>query len=184
MKKTLFTITLIFSLLLVSANLVSAAAFVKYDGIDGESKDENHDKWIDVLSIDWGAHRPEGGATGASRRRGGVVVEDLILVKEIDKATPKLMESALKGEVIPKVEIHLTASTADDGRVTYYAYELTNVMITSYQVSGATDGDHVPTETLSLNFEEVEWGFHEQGTEDKIWKFFGEVFSFLIRRSA
>ena len=23
-------------------------------GVDGESKDSNHDKWIDVLSIDWG----------------------------------------------------------------------------------------------------------------------------------
>ena len=40
------------------------AAFAKYDGVDGESKDANHDKWIDVLSIDWGSHKPGGGATG------------------------------------------------------------------------------------------------------------------------
>ena len=29
--------------------------------IGGESKDAGHDKWIDVLSIDWGAHKPGGG---------------------------------------------------------------------------------------------------------------------------
>ena len=46
------------------------AAFAKYDGIDGEAIDVNHDKWIDVLSIDWGAHKPGGGMTGQSRRRG------------------------------------------------------------------------------------------------------------------
>ena len=23
--------------------------------------DSNHDKWIDVLSIDWGSHKPGGG---------------------------------------------------------------------------------------------------------------------------
>ena len=45
------------------------AAFAKYDGIDGESKDSNPDKWIDVLSIDWGSNKPGGGATGATRRR-------------------------------------------------------------------------------------------------------------------
>ncbi len=53
------------------------AAFAKYDGIDGESQDANHDKWIDVLSLDWGAHRSGGGATGQSRRRGAAIVEDM-----------------------------------------------------------------------------------------------------------
>ena len=35
----------------------SAAVFVKYDGIDGEATDANHDKWIDVLSLNWGSHK-------------------------------------------------------------------------------------------------------------------------------
>jgi len=28
-----------------------AASYIKLDGIDGESKDSNHEKWIDVLSV-------------------------------------------------------------------------------------------------------------------------------------
>ena len=61
------------------------AVFAKYDGIDGESKDQNHDKWIDVLNLDWGIHKPGGGATGQSRRRGAAVVEDLTLTIEFEK---------------------------------------------------------------------------------------------------
>ena len=34
-------------------NVTGGAAFVKYDGVDGESSDVNHDKWIDVLSLKW-----------------------------------------------------------------------------------------------------------------------------------
>ena len=58
--------------LLGSTPVTTAAVFAKYDGIDGESvdSDRNHDKWIDILSIDWGAQRPGAGATGVSRRRG------------------------------------------------------------------------------------------------------------------
>jgi hypothetical protein len=29
-------------------------AYLKIPTIDGESKDEKHDKWIDVLNVDWG----------------------------------------------------------------------------------------------------------------------------------
>lgn len=29
-----------------------AAAYVKYEGIEGESTDEKHDEWIDVLSVE------------------------------------------------------------------------------------------------------------------------------------
>ena len=49
------------------------AAFLKFDGVDGESKDKDHKCWIDVLSLDNGVHKPGGGATGqtAPPRSGG-----------------------------------------------------------------------------------------------------------------
>lgn len=183
MKKTLLTTTLILSLLMLSVSFVSAAVFAKYDGIDGEATDADHDKWIDVLSIDWGVHKPGGGATGSTRRRGDVVLEDIVLVKEVDKASPKLTEAALTGKVFPKVEIHITASTTNEGRLTYYAYELTNVRVTSYSISGGQEGeDAVPTETLTLNFEKITWGFQETEKDSSIWNFFGKVFEFLKSR--
>ena len=72
------------------------AIFAKYDGIDGESKDENHDTWIDVLELDWSVQRPERGVSGHARRRGAVVVEDMSLTIEYEKAAPKLLEKCAR----------------------------------------------------------------------------------------
>jgi type VI secretion system secreted protein Hcp len=136
------------------------AAFAKYDGFDGESKDSNHDKWIDVLSIDWGIHKPGGGATGQSRRRGAAVVEDLTLTIEYEKAAPKLQEKCLKGEVIPKLELECT-STYGGARATYLKYELTNVMVTSFQTNASGNDEVPPTVVVGNNFEEIKVTYTE-----------------------
>ncbi len=68
-----------------------------------------------------------------------------------------------KGKVFPKVEIHLTASYTDAGRVTYYAYELKNVLVTSYNISGSGQSEDVPMEDFSLNFEEIKVTYTETG---------------------
>lgn len=140
------------------------AVFAKYDGVDGESADANHDKWIDVLSIDWGSHKPGGGATGQSRRRGGVVVEDMSLSIEYEKSTPKLLEKLNMGEVIPKLEIEQTANYGGS-RATYLKYELKNVQITSFQVNASGNDESPPTVTLANNFEEYKVTYTEYDSE-------------------
>ena len=143
------------------------AAFAKYDGIDGESKDANHDKWIDVLSIDWGAHKPGGGATGQSRRRGGAVVEDITLTIEYEKSSPTLQEKCLMGEIIPKLELELT-STYGGARATYLIYELTNVMVTSYQTNASgNDEAGPPTVVIGNNFEEIKVTYTKNDAKGK-----------------
>ena len=54
--------------------------------------------------------RPGGGATQPTRRRGDVVIEDLTLTIEYEKATPKLQEKALKGEIMPKINVMMDSS--------------------------------------------------------------------------
>ena len=137
------------------------AAYIKFDGVDGEAQDKEHKGWSDLASFGQALHQPGGSATGATRRRGDVILEDLTCSKELDKASPKIAESVCKGKVYPKVEIHLTASTTDTGRVTYYAYELTNVMVTSYNISGAGQSEDVPIEDFALNFEEIKVTYTE-----------------------
>ncbi len=137
------------------------AVFAKFEGVDGESKDSNHDKWIDVLSIDWGAHKPGGGMTGQSRRRGAAVVEDVTLTVEFEKSSPKLQEKCLKGEVIPKLELEQTA-TYGGSRMTYLKYELKNVMVTSFQVNASgNDEAGPPTVVIGNNFEEIKVTYTE-----------------------
>ena len=142
------------------------AAYIKFDGVDGEAQDKDHKAWSDLVSFQQPIHKP-GSGTGATRRRGDVVLEDITCVKELDKSSPKIAESVCKGKVFPKVEIHLTASYTDAGRVTYYAYELKNVQVTSYSISGAGQSEDVPMEDFSLNFEEIKVTYTETDSKGK-----------------
>ncbi len=137
------------------------AAYIKFDGIDGECNDKDHKGWSDLLSMSQAIHRPGGGATGQTRRRGDVVLDDIICTMELDKASPKLAEAVCNGKVFPKVTVHFSASYTDAGRVTYYAYELKNVIVSSYNFSGNGQSEQVPTEELSLNFEEIKVTYTE-----------------------
>jgi type VI secretion system secreted protein Hcp len=143
------------------------AAYIKFDGVEGEAQDKDHKSWSDLLSFNQGLTQPGAGATGPTRRRGDVIVEDIACVKELDKSSPKIAEAVCKGKVFPKVEIHLTASYTDAGRQTYFAFELKNVLVTSYNISGDGQSESVPTETFSLNFEEMKNTYTETDNAGK-----------------
>lgn len=152
-------------LLLVSLSLpANAAIFVKIDGIEGESTDANHDKWIDVLSVSESISRPDSGATGQSRRRGSAVFDDIVIKKELDLSSVKLRERLAQGQVIPKVEIEITG-TFGGSRATYFKYELKNVQITSFSVNASGSSDSRPAESFSLNFEEIKWTYTQYDSE-------------------
>jgi type VI secretion system secreted protein Hcp len=143
------------------------AAYIKFDGIDGEAQDKDHKNWSDVASFSQGLTQPGGSATGPTRRRGDVIVEDIVVNKELDKASPKIAEAVCLGRVFPKVNIDLTASYTDAGRVTYYAYELKNVLVTSYTVAGSGQSEEVPMEDFTLNFEELKVTYTEADAKGK-----------------
>jgi len=136
-----------------------AGMFIKFDGVDGEVQSGNYRGWCNALSFSQGQSLPGGGVVGPTRQRANVVFEDIVVVKELDKASPKLAEAVCKGNVFPKVEIHLTRSYA--GLVTYYAYELKNVLIVGYRIGGSVYSEHVPTEEISLSFEEIKVTYTE-----------------------
>lgn len=153
------------------------ALFIKFDGIDGEAKDKDHKGWSDILSMSWGLHKAGAGATGQTRRRGVVTVEDVVCTKEYDKSSPKLAEAVCVGKIFPKVEIHNTTTYGEGNRTTFLKYELKNVMVSSHNVAAAGGGDAVPTETMSLNFEEVKQTYVEydaggkkKGNVEMTWK--------------
>jgi type VI secretion system secreted protein Hcp len=143
------------------------SAFIKFDGVEGEANDKDHKGWSDLASFGQAMHKPGGGATGQSRRRGDVVLDDLACSKELDKASPKIAEAVCKGKVFPKVEIELTASYTDAGRVTYYRYELKNALVTSYNVSGSGQSEDVPMEDFGINFEEIKVTYTENDSKGK-----------------
>jgi len=160
MKKTNILLMMTF-LLIFTLSVVDAAAYIKFDGVDGEAKDPSHEGWSEISSFSQAIHQPSGGATGIARRRGSVIMEDIIVTKELDKSSPKLQEGIALGTRFPKVEIDLTTSYGDGERETYYRYELENVMVTSYSVSGSGDFEELPTEEMTLNYEKIKVTYKE-----------------------
>lgn len=134
-----------------------AAMYVKFDGVDGESQDKDHQNWSDILAFSQGQASPSAGA-GSTRLRGDCTFEDVVILKQIDKASPKLAEAVCKGDVFPTVEIHV-AGSYDLGSQTYYAYEFKNVQIVGYHVDGSIGGP--PTEEVTFNFEEIKVTYSE-----------------------
>ncbi|MFC2024259.1 Hcp family type VI secretion system effector [Chloroflexota bacterium] len=174
---------------ITSEPIMHSSAYVKFEGIDGESITVGHEDWSEIVSFSQAISIPTDGAIGSSRQRGDVVLEDIIIVKQIDKSSPKLAEKMVMGEIITKVEIHLTGPS--DGSTcegTFYTYELKNVMITNYEVSGSnplayslitpapditmpSSGPFIvqavdaPVEEISLSFEEIKVTYTECDSE-------------------
>ena len=70
--------------------------FAKRDGIIGECSDGDHPGWMDVLRIKWDISRKITSATGTSgdRESSNAIIGDLVIIRRMDKATPKIfMES-------------------------------------------------------------------------------------------
>lgn len=143
------------------------AGYMKIGDIKGESQDEGHKDWINLLSVSGNITRPMGaGASGSTRHRASATFGDIVCVKEVDASTPKLQEAIADGTNYAKVEIHLCTSSEGGKRIPYLTWDLKNARVTSYSVSGATEGG-VPTEQLSLNYEEIKVTYDKLGKDNK-----------------
>jgi type VI secretion system secreted protein Hcp len=131
--------------------------FAKYDGIDGESIDEDHPNWINILEYEWGLERAE--APLESRRRGAAEIAPFVMTFDYEKAAPKLLEKCATGAVIPKLEVELATSFGETLPI-YLRYEMKNVSCTAYQVGGVADGTR-PGVLIANNFEEIKVTYTE-----------------------
>ena len=115
---------------------------------------DGHEGWINIESVSFGlGQKPV--TAGASRRRAAVSLDDLVVVKTVDKATPKLMEVCAKGEAIPKLELDMTAS---NGRV-YYKVTLENVMVTSVKTNTVCDPGCQVFEEVAISYSKIKWEY-------------------------
>ena len=130
--------------------------FAKYDGIDGESVDENHRDWIDILEYSWGLEAAD--LPSEARRRGGTEIAPFTMRFDYEKAAPKLLDRCAKNAVIPRLEVELTR--IGETRPTYLRYEMTNVTCTAYQVGGIADGT-LPGVVVTNDFEEIKVTYTE-----------------------
>jgi type VI secretion system secreted protein Hcp len=122
-------------------------AFIQIDGIPGESSDNEHKDWIEVLSY---YHNVEQPVSNTASSAGGATAErvdfgQFFIVKQTDKATPKLLNAACTGKHIKKVILHVCRSGGDKQK--YMEIEMEQVLISQFNQSG---GGEFPTETVGF----------------------------------
>jgi len=152
-------------------------SFLQIDGIPGESSDSNHKDWIEVLSYGHEMVQPVsstkssagGAATGRSQHG------DFAITKFVDKASPKLYEAVSSGKHFSKAKIEVCR--AGGSQVKFLEITMEQVMIskvaldsdnTSLKTSEAAlqANDHLPSETVHLNYGKIEWVYTQQKRAD------------------
>jgi type VI secretion system secreted protein Hcp len=126
--------------------------FLKIEGLDGESADDKHKNEIDVLAFSWGMTQSGSMHVAGGGGSGKVNVQDLSVTKWLDKASTVLMQKCCTGKHFTKAT--LVARKAGDKPVEYYKVTMEEVIVTSVS-TGASGGEDMQTESISLNFAKV-----------------------------
>ena len=144
--------------------------FLKIDGIDGESTDEQHKGAVNVESFSWGASQAGSFATGGGGGAGKVQFQDFHFTANTSKASPKLFLACATGEHIKKAQLFCRkagGASANGGGFEFLKLTLEDVLVSSFNQSG-NNGDF-PKESVSFVFGKIEVQYIPQksdGTAD------------------
>jgi type VI secretion system secreted protein Hcp len=142
--------------------------FIKIDGIPGESSDDKHREWIEVISFD---HKMEQPASSTASSVGGATAERVNhgtfnFVHQLDKASPKLAEACCTGKHIKDITIELCRSGGGN-KVRYLEIKLEQVLISKIESAGASIGESgFPNEKIALSYGKIKWTYTQQKRED------------------
>ena len=160
MKKSIRLVQLLAAAAALNApTQVSAEdVFIKFDGIEGEATHKDHKGEIEVLSYSWGTSRgpsTPGDVRGGSSSKG--CVSEFNFMKMLDKSSTALVGNSLGGSAIGKAKV--TMRKSGEGQQDYFTFELSNVMVSSYQMSGSSEH---PFESVSLRFSAAKMSYRPQ----------------------
>jgi type VI secretion system secreted protein Hcp len=133
--------------------------FLKLDGIEGESSQKGHENQIDLLSWSWSESNSGSSAEGGGSGSGKVNMSDFSFAMKINKASPHLFKHCASGTHIK--EGTLTCRRAGKEPRPYLTIKFTDCLVSSFS-TGGSQGDEVPTDSISLNFSKIEYSYSPQ----------------------
>jgi len=143
-------------------------AFLKIDGIEGDSTDETHPNEIVALSFKIGVvqHTALNSAVGGIST-GRPEFKPLTIFKSIDKASPKLFMACASGKHFANAT--LVVRKAGENPVEFFKVVLTDVLISSLnEDADTTDREGNPVETVALSYSKIVWTFTPQNTDGSL----------------
>lgn len=140
------------------------AIYMKYDGIDGEVTEGEHEKWIELNSFQFGVGRGMSSPTGnaANREASQASVSEVVITKLMDESSSKLFTESVVGETGKTVKLDFVAT--GNPSTTFAAYTLENTLVSGYSLSSGGDR---PSESITLNFTKVEFVVTPHGSKNE-----------------
>jgi type VI secretion system secreted protein Hcp len=137
-------------------------AFLKIEGITGESQKDKHKGEIDISSFSWGASNPHNTATGTGSGAGKVALSDFSIVKSTDKSSPTLFLNCCTGKHFDKATVMIQKATGGNSGETYLELNFSQVFITHIAWAGNSSGGDSPQETISFAYGQVKISYKPQ----------------------
>ena len=155
MVGTLVLVLFLLSLILTNpGKLLAVDAFLKIDGVKGESADAKHKDEIDVISWSFGETNSGTTRTGGGGGAGRVNMKDFKFTMRTNIASPKLFQACASGEHIK--EAKLTVRRSDQTQAEYLQIWLQDLVVSSFLNMGSS-GPNIPypVDEILLNFSRI-----------------------------
>jgi type VI secretion system secreted protein Hcp len=148
--------------LALAPHLASAAdqIYLKLSGVEGESASQKGA--IDVLSVSTGVsfQANQNPAHFRARDQGVPDFTTFSLMTQTSAVSPLLAQATATQHTYPEATITFFKS-AGEGPARYLTYTLTDVRVSSFQLSAASGGDR-PSESVSLTFSRIKTEYRPQ----------------------
>src|SRR5438552_4737693 len=104
-------------------------AFLKIDGIPGDSLDAQHKGEIELLSFSWGESNAATVAHGSGGGAGKAVLQDFHFTTKTSQASPRLMLACSNAMPIKEATLTVRKAGAQQG---FIKLKLTELLVSSY----------------------------------------------------
>jgi type VI secretion system secreted protein Hcp len=131
--------------------------FLKLDGISGESVDDKHKDWIQVLSWSWGASQVTSVAGTGGSGAGKADMADFNVMKFLDKASTPLLKSLTSGTHIKTGS--LEAVKSGGAGKPFLKVDFQELFVTSQQLSASSE---IPSESVSFSYNQIKVEYSTQ----------------------
>jgi type VI secretion system secreted protein Hcp len=136
-------------------------AYLRFDGIKGESQDHGHKEWIEISGVRWAIQQPKSAtaSTAGGHTAERAELSEVSFEKLCDLSSPILMQTCAMGKTIPKATFEFMRADGDGNPIKYFEIELENVLIgTISPILGAG----LLQESIGLKFSQVRWRYTQQ----------------------
>jgi type VI secretion system secreted protein Hcp len=135
-------------------------AFIKIDGIAGDSTDKQHPGEISVDSFSFGETNATS-RTASGAGAGRVSFQDLHITARVSKASPLLMLFCASGKHIPTATLTARSTSGEEATPFDFLFvKMNDVLVTSYQ-DGFGGGER-PVDSVSFAFGKISFQYREE----------------------